>query len=283
MSGGSASFPVVRLATCASTMDEARKRFGAEAGGTSDGGFTGVSLACVVADEQTAGRGRRGHTWESRPGESLMVTYAAWLPATLVGGPFAGWITLGAGVATMEGIRAVVGEDAPCARNLSVKWPNDVYLAGRKLAGILCEVAGAQDGRTCVLVGVGVNLVMGEDRLPTPQATALSLHDSCLPPYGQLRDELVEAIGQKLALVLDALASDPKGERDRLQERMAHEGYLVDRPVRVTLGDGRLVEGVARRVTQEAALVVEVGEGPSTHEVIVTAGDVEALPQGVGT
>lgn len=274
MGGGSGLLEVVHLATCASTMDEARRRFGAGACGRNEG----ATLACVVADEQTAGRGRRGHVWEGRSGESLMVTYAVWLPASLVGGPLAGWITLGAGVAVLDGIRRAVGEDASCVRDLSVKWPNDVYLAGRKLAGILCEAAGTRDGCTCVLVGVGANLVMDEGRLPTPRATALSLHVSGLPPYQELRHALVEAIGSGLAMVLGGLADNPTREATYLLGRMGRDGYLRDRPVRVTLAGDRVVEGVARRVAQDASLVVEVGEGPDTREAAVTAGDVEALP-----
>lgn len=93
----------------------------------------------VGADHQTAGRGRRGRSWESRPGESLLVSVVLRPPPALV--------TLAAGVAAAEACEAVAGAD------VALKWPNDLLLGGAKLGGILAElVAGA------AVVGLGINL-----------------------------------------------------------------------------------------------------------------------------
>src|SRR5688572_1154875 len=93
----------------------------------------------VGADHQTAGRGRRGRTWESRPGASLLVS--------VILRPAPALVTLAAGVAAAEACEAVAGVE------VGLKWPNDLLVDGAKVGGILSElVAGA------AVVGLGVNL-----------------------------------------------------------------------------------------------------------------------------
>ena len=93
----------------------------------------------VGADHQTAGRGRRGRTWESRPGTSLLVS--------VILRPAPALVTLAAGVAAAQACEAVAGA------GVELKWPNDLLLDGAKLGGILSEaVAGA------AVVGLGLNL-----------------------------------------------------------------------------------------------------------------------------
>lgn len=100
---------------------------------------------CVLAETQTQGRGRRGRSWQSRPGESLLCSLL------LIDQPIeAELLTLTAAVATAEAISGL------CGLNVSIKWPNDVLAAGKKLAGILVEKRTVK-GRTCFVVGVGVN------------------------------------------------------------------------------------------------------------------------------
>ncbi|HUR23779.1 MAG TPA: biotin--[acetyl-CoA-carboxylase] ligase [Acidimicrobiales bacterium] len=93
----------------------------------------------VGADHQTAGRGRRGRTWESRPGTSLLVS--------VVLRPAPALVTLAAGVAAAEACEAVAGI------HVGLKWPNDLLLDGAKLGGILCELVG-----DAAVAGLGVNL-----------------------------------------------------------------------------------------------------------------------------
>lgn len=106
-----------------------------------------------ATDEQTAGRGRQNRTWRARPRSALLFTLAvplASLPAALPA------ITLAGGVALAEYLRG---------RGVAVdlKWPNDVLLDGRKLAGILCELGIDAGGRATLVVGVGVNGWLTED------------------------------------------------------------------------------------------------------------------------
>ena len=107
-----------------------------------------VEGAVVIADEQTAGRGRRGRTWLSAPGSGLYVSVVL-MPIRASSDPTraTSLLTLAAGVAVAEGIHASTGLTA------DLKWPNDVYASHRKLAGILAE---GVDGR--VVLGCGINL-----------------------------------------------------------------------------------------------------------------------------
>ena len=127
-------------AVVASTMDAASALAAAGAG-------AGV---VVGADQQTAGRGRRGRVWESPPGAGLYFTFVARPP--LHANASLPLLTLAAGLAVRHGICAAVGL-AP-----DLKWPNDVMVGRRKLAGILAEGLAVGTVSQAVVVGVGLNL-----------------------------------------------------------------------------------------------------------------------------
>jgi BirA family biotin operon repressor/biotin-[acetyl-CoA-carboxylase] ligase len=107
--------------------------------------------AVVLADEQTAGRGRRGHTWFSPPGSGLYVSVVL-APGRAQRDPVRATmlLTLAAGVALSEGIEVSTG------LRVDLKWPNDLYVAQRKLAGILAEASGRPPDP--VVVGYGINV-----------------------------------------------------------------------------------------------------------------------------
>lgn len=140
----------------------------------------------VVADAQTEGRGRRGRHWESPPRAglyfSLMWRPGASAPASL--------LTLAAGVGVREGLRATTGL-AP-----DLKWPNDLIVGARKVAGILAEGHAVGTPHAAVVIGVGINV--GEaSHSPEVSARATSLESE----LGREVDR-----GQVLAGVLEALA-----------------------------------------------------------------------------
>src|SRR2546430_17167499 len=112
----------------------------------------------VVAERQTAGRGRLGRQWESPPRAGLAVSVLLRPPRGY------GWLPLLAGVALIETVRRLAELDAV------LKWPNDLLIDGRKCAGILAETV--PDG---VVVGIGLNVTLRSDELPTPQPTPLPL------------------------------------------------------------------------------------------------------------
>lgn len=102
----------------------------------------------VIADAQTAGRGRHGRVWLSPPGAGLYMSIVLRPAAHAVS-----LLTIAAGVALAEGIQAATGLEP------QLKWPNDVYIGGRKLAGILAEAGTSNAGVHHVVLGCGINLM----------------------------------------------------------------------------------------------------------------------------
>ena len=120
----------------------------------------------VVADSQTAGRGRMGRRWVSPAGKNLYVSLLLRPSVPTVDAPS---LALVAGVALADAVEAV---GVPSA----LKWPNDLYCGGRKAAGILAEMASDPDGVRHVVIGVGLNVNVVEDDFPEDlRGTATSL------------------------------------------------------------------------------------------------------------
>jgi BirA family biotin operon repressor/biotin-[acetyl-CoA-carboxylase] ligase len=203
----------------------------------------------AVADEQTAGRGRHGRTWSAKPGGALLVSVLLRpeLPADRLH-----LVTLAAAVAATDAVRAVAGFEA------RVKWPNDVVVNDRKLAGILAEAHAAGT----VVVGMGLNV--RADAFPpelADLATAADLHASAPVDRG----DLLVAWLRSLAAQLDAI--------DGVVAAAAVRSATIGRRVRVELAGAQL-HGVASRLTEEGFLVIRTDEG---GEAVVTAGDVVHL------
>lgn len=240
-----ASPPLVRLGTVDSTQARA---FALAAGGALDG-------TAVVADHQTAGRGRRGRRWEDVPGASLLVSIILRprLPATRR--PL---LTYAAGLATAEAL----GEAAGLVPRL--KWPNDV-LAGRgKVAGVLLESRPAE-GEAVVVVGVGINLAQ---RSFPPElagrATSVALETGTAPD----RDAVLAALLRRLAAWRERLDAEGFGP---LRERWLALADTVGREV--VAGSLR---GTAVDLDADGALLVRTGSG--LHRVV--AGEVEPAAAG---
>lgn len=207
----------------------------------SEGGDDG---RVVVADHQTAGRGRQGRSWLDVPGAMLMFS------VLLKGVPpdEAALISLAAGVAVARavGLFAPPSATAPWAH---LKWPNDVRIGGRKVSGILGELAPSGD---YVVLGIGVNV--GHDRGDLPDelgATSLRIERGD-PPR---RDDLCASILRELEAVI---GTDFMDAYRALCE-------TIGASVRVERPDGSL-EGTATEVRDDGALVVD------GH--VVMAGDV---------
>jgi len=121
------------------------------------------AFTAVVADAQHAGRGRRGRSWHAAPGAGLLLSIV--LPPDAVGGPLALRVGLGAA----EGI-----EEACPSTEVGVKWPNDLWIRGRKVGGILCE-----SGTGWAVAGAGVNVRAPESGWPEElRGRATSLEES---------------------------------------------------------------------------------------------------------
>lgn len=158
----------------------------------------GLTMPIVIADAQTAGRGRRGHTWESPPGAGLYLSLV-WRPVGMTTLPL---LTLAAGVGVREGIAAATGL-AP-----NVKWPNDLLVGNRKLAGLLAEGVAIGSPEQAVILGVGVNLMAAAyPAAVAARATSIEGELGRGVDRGVVMCEIIEALVNRLA----SLGRDPGG------------------------------------------------------------------------
>jgi BirA family biotin operon repressor/biotin-[acetyl-CoA-carboxylase] ligase len=231
---------VVRLGLVDSTQ---RVAFGLAAQGAPD-------RTVVVADSQGAGRGRRGRVWQDVPGTSLLVSVLvrpALAPARLP------TLSLATAVAVARTLRRVAHVEA------TLKWPNDVRVGERKIAGILLE--SRLGGAPLVVVGIGINVL--QQRFPPPldrQATSLLLATQRRVP----RETLLEALLE---------------EFDAWRTRLEGEGAAAVRAEWLRLADtiGRVVtvgghQGVAIDLDPDGALLVR--DGARIHRIV--ADELEA-------
>jgi BirA family biotin operon repressor/biotin-[acetyl-CoA-carboxylase] ligase len=195
----------------------------------------------VVAEQQTSGRGRLDRVWVSPPRAGL--TFSVLLRPELPAASW-GWVPLLAGLAVARALRARADVDAV------LKWPNDVLIGERKVAGLLAEVAG--DG--ALVVGIGLNVTTMREELPHDGATSLRLESASTTD----RDTLLRGILREL----DAALADPEAPA-AYRELCSTLGLHV----RVELPGGA-VEGVAEKVDGDGRLVVAgtaYGAGDVVH------------------
>lgn len=143
----------------------------------------------LVVDAQTAGRGRLGRRWHSPPGANLYLSLFARLPLPAV--RLSG-LSLAIGIAAAETLRAAG------ATEVGVKWPNDLLARGRKLGGILIEIAASREQRTDVVIGIGLNL-----HLPPGLDVGQPAIDLATLGVGISRDDLLSGLLTRLAAILN--------------------------------------------------------------------------------
>ena len=238
-----------------------------------------VPVSVAIADTQTSGRGRLGRAWYNKAGESFIASYAVAVPKTLAVGPDSGWLTMIAGLAAIDALGSELTNGSaheldPEAR-FALKWPNDIFLIGRKLGGILTELTELDDQWALVTFGIGLNLFVDPDELPTEESTSLQLHYAPLPPYGELRDRLAAGVATALRVRLSAFASYPDRIVGRLHGEVVDLSWTLGRRVKARLAEGGEVIGVAQSINDDASLTVRTDDGT---ERIVTTGDVGVLP-----
>jgi BirA family biotin operon repressor/biotin-[acetyl-CoA-carboxylase] ligase len=153
-----------------------------------------------------------------------------------------------------------------------LKWPNDVQIDGKKVAGILAEVA-ATSPVPSVVVGVGLNVTMTEAELPVPTATSLQLADAATTD----RDTLVRALLRELGLQWSAWRDD-EWRTDALAADYRARCGTLGRQVRVVLPADRELLGLASDVDEQGRIVVRPDGGG--EPVAVSAGDVTHLRPG---
>lgn len=225
----------------------------------------------VVTATQTAGKGRQGRGWEMPPGKALAVSM-------LVRGSFGlapSWLPLVVG-------SAVVQASAPwfAHSRLGVKWPNDVHVIrpdgslGGKLNGILCQLLG--DGSA--IVGVGTNLFMTQDDLPTERAGSWVTERAQIGGAQSVHDDeggrIADAYLAQFVTELRELINSARADSQHVRRRVVADSATVGTHVRVILPGDVTMLGLATGLGEDGALQVRLdnGETKSIH-----AGDIEHL------
>jgi BirA family biotin operon repressor/biotin-[acetyl-CoA-carboxylase] ligase len=261
----------------------------AETGSTNadaaDAARTGAAEGLVVvAERQTAGRGRLGRTWSSPPRAGLTTSLLlrpgrpdaarGWSPVS--SGRY-GWLPLLAGLALAEAVDRLTELDT------ELKWPNDLLVHGRKCAGILAEVVptGGSAEPPAVVVGIGLNVTLRLDELPAPvpgpggtsglPATSLALAGAAATDRDPLLRALLRSLAAWYVRWRDAAGdAEASGLRGAYTQRCASLG----RSVRALLPDGAELAGTATAVDGDGRLMLRTAAGA---EQAVAAGDIQHL------
>lgn len=215
-----------------------------------------VDGTAVIADQQSAGRGRHGRGWWSPPGSGLYLSIIV-RPGAADTSP--GMVTLAAGVALASTVRAQTGLP------VELKWPNDLVIGRpwRKLAGILCEATQLGTPDACVIVGLGVNLRRSAYP-PEIADRATSIAEECAVEID--RDVLATACRSALE---EALASvRAHGPSQVLDHWRVFGAAALDRaPVRWRDAEGER-RGTTVDLDQDGALVVRAMGMPQTERIV---------------
>jgi BirA family biotin operon repressor/biotin-[acetyl-CoA-carboxylase] ligase len=199
----------------------------------------------VVADQQTAGKGRRGRTWESPAGNSIFMTL---LLKPDINPNNASMLTLVSAMAVCGSIRRVTGADA------LIKWPNDIVIDGKKICGILTEMSAQFDYISHIVIGIGIN-VHNETFPEEIQATAGSLFQACNRRFH--RADLIEGFLEEFERVYEIYmrTEDMTGLQKEYDSLLVNKG----RQVRV-LDPKEPFEGKAMGITKRGELIVDTWE-----------------------
>ncbi|MDM7892720.1 biotin--[acetyl-CoA-carboxylase] ligase [Curtobacterium caseinilyticum] len=244
----------------------------------------------VVTLDQTAGRGRLDRTWTAPAGQALA---ASLLVRADLDDRDRGWLPLVAGLAMRDAVAAVLSDAAdrttasrptgstettettetteatgPAEPRVLVKWPNDVLVDGRKVCGILCQVAA--DGS--VVVGAGVNLTIPADALPTPTATSLAVAGA-VDDAADLADAVLSAFTTAVLEAVRALV-DGGPAAGAVRSRVRAACGTIGRRVRLELPDGTVDEVDAVGIDDDGRVTIRDRDGRSRG---VAVGDLTHL------
>jgi BirA family transcriptional regulator, biotin operon repressor / biotin---[acetyl-CoA-carboxylase] ligase len=213
---------------------------------------------CIVAHQQTAGRGRHGRTWVSDKNAGL---YFSIVLRPKLDTRFLPLITLMTGVAVHDTLQEF-------GLKPDIKWVNDILVNEKKISGILAETAETQNG-IAVVVGIGINIRSSNfpDEI-ADTATSIEAQSGQKPTA----DELANTLTRFFVYFHDILLGD-NGPKEILTEWRRRSTYFSGKRVRVTL-ENETVEGTTAGLEENGALRVRKSDGSVT---IIQAGDVEQL------
>ena len=214
---------------------------------------------CILAREQTAGRGRLDRSWQSPKDAGLYFSIVLRPKLKMRLWPL---ITLMAALAVSDALMKA------CGLRVDIKWPNDLFVKDRKLGGVLAETIDTEKGPAAI-VGIGINLFShGLSDTIRDTATSVESETEAEPDVESVLQALLKAIGERYEVL-----QSPQGEEHTIREWCAGSSFAFDRQVRVSL-DGDSFVGVTRGLESDGALRVETEAGRIR---VVRAGDVTAL------
>lgn len=212
----------------------------------------------ILADSQSRGKGRLGRSWESPPGANLYLSIILRPPISLSHAP---QITLLAGVAAARALSGVSGLEC------LIKWPNDILLRGKKLAGILAEMEGEGSRVGFIILGIGVNVNWRREDFPADLGvTATSLHAES----GKEISRAAAAAGLFRELEKEYTAFLREGFSARLRDEWNQLSWINGKQVTLSSPEGTL-SGRALGLDTDGALLLLDGEGKTRRFI---AGDV---------
>ena len=216
--------------------------------------FSGQSIA-VLSWNQTGGRGRLGREWISPAGKSLALSVGLWpevLPDVL-SSEWLGALSLISAATLADALRPHISEP------VRIKWPNDVMISGKKVAGILGEIPSPG----LVIVGVGLNVSLSEEELPTENATSLSLHVVGTNSVDQVVRTFLIHLRQALEVSRGGLSVE-------MLAWLSEQVETLGRRVRVDFPGGNSREGTALSLDRSGRLSVQF-DGSKSPDLIDSA------------
>ncbi len=210
-----------------------------------------LSIAVLATELQTGGRGRRGREWHSGLGDGLTfsLVWRFQQGANLLSG-----LSLAVGVAIARVLRSSGVEDA------SLKWPNDVLIDGRKIAGILIELQGDMLGPTTAVIGIGINLKLSDIVKVRIDQSATDLYS--INGKTPDRNHLMAALLLELARVLRDF--ECHGFAPFREEWVRYQAF-ENQSVQLQMPDGSLQEGLVRGVGEDGSLILNTPAGDRVY------------------
>lgn len=203
----------------------------------------------ILADCQTAGRGRRGRTWHSPPQGNIYTSIVVVpRPGTNGMGPWLSWIPLFAALAVADCLTTRT------TLAVSVKWPNDLLINEKKIGGILCEQTTTPDRTMAVVIGIGLNINAALDNFPEDlRSGATTIAAESGRPFDRV--PILADLFLRLEERMDRLFLDgPAGMAQEFTQRCSTLGKTV----RVTLEEQGIVQGVAESIGPDGCLRLRV-------------------------
>ncbi len=223
-------------------------------------GGADIDGTVLLAEYQKAGRGRHGRQWSAPPRAQIALSVGVGAASVPQSGW--GWLPLAAGVAVADALTEVCGVAA------GLKWPNDVLVNDRKLAGILAEVAAPT---RAIVLGLGLNVTLTADEAPDPAATSLLMLGSLTID----RNTLVRRILRDLATRIDAWRT-AGGADPALLADYQHYSVTLGSRVQASLPGDRQVVGVADSIDETGRLCIDTSDNGG-QTVAISAGDITHL------